>query len=324
MNSRSPLNWFREYPGQILSSPNFVMMDATARGIYASMRYSCWQNIATDGGIPNDDCYIQTVSHCTVEQWSERKQQILKNFEERDGKLYDPGLCAQSSSTFESLEAKRAAGRASGRARNEKAREIIKTDDDETDRGDREIDRQIDKAVQHPLNIRSTPDEHPFSNSSIEDSSAAPSLFNSGESAPHASPTSGRIAAPTSGVPLAHSFNPDTEGQNRAVTNPNLGDDIRQVKDACVSHGGKLPSNGDVTDLLTKYSAEEIVEALDEYADSLSSIGDENYLEYKFFREGGAHALISKMRREKAEEAKRESERAKRVQAPTPRLFSNL
>jgi hypothetical protein len=336
--SKTPLNWFMEFPAQMTSSPTVIMLNATARGIYVFMRYHCWLNIAQDGGIPNSDAYIQAITNCTAAEWQDNKALILPNFEERDGKLFVPEFEAQAANAYDVVGKRIEAGKASGRARREKAKSAnlnIKTDDDdETDRLDRQTDSVFSKCSTHvPL----TNDEQVL-NTCSPTAPAPSSLEQRGVSSPHDSPTSGHLAAPTSGVPIpsaslptplrgaspsaSHAPAGSTTPQERSTPacNDNSLDDVRHVRAACLALGAKLPQESDVRRLLATYSAEEITGALEDYSDQ----EDANFLEYRFFVEGAAEILLPAHRKKMEIEARREArdkqerERVKQAGAGKP------
>lgn len=297
MNNQTPISWFKEYPAQMASSPKVIMLNASARGIYVFMRYHCWLNIRNGGGIPNDDGYIQRISNCTAEEWQASKAQILKNFEERNGELFDAELCQQGTNVFHVSEVRRESGRAGGRAKSKSAHDSNKTDDDEDETDETDKTDKTDKIrLDTLLGICSGNDEQVPS--ICQPSTTAPPsspLEQRGVSAPPASPTSGRIAAPTSGVPLPDSSNrPQEKSKAAGKDNP----DVQRIQAACIAEGGKLPMTADVERLLAHFSADEIVDALEVMGDS----EDDEFLEYKFFVGGGAEILIPARRKERARE----------------------
>jgi uncharacterized protein YdaU (DUF1376 family) len=285
VNNQTPISWFKEYPAQMTSSPKVIMLTASARGIYLFMRFHCWLNISDGGGIPNDDTYIQRIANCTAEEWQASKVQILKNFEERDGVLFDPALCRQSEEVFATAKVRSEAGRASGRARKKCANPHIETDDDET----RQTDK-TDKTDSMFTTCSTSVEQLPNTCSPPESPDASSGFTGAGISSPADSPTSGRIAAPTSGVPVPDSSNhPQDKGKGSGRENP----DVQRLRIACVDCGGKLPNVTNVERLLATYSAKEIEDALREYAPQ----EDDGFLEYKFFVDGGAEAIIHARRK---------------------------
>jgi len=325
VSNQTPLNWFKEFPAQQTSSPNVIMLNAAARGIYVFMRYHCWLNIAQGGGIPSGDAYIQAITNCTATEWQDNKALILPNFEERDGKLFVPEFQIQAANAYDVVGKRVEAGRASGRARSAKAAHPnIKTDDDdETDRLDRQTDSMFSKCSTHVPQANA---EQVFNTCSPLASTPSP-LEQRGVSSPLDSPTSGRLAAPASGVPIPSAFLPtplrgappvaahapagstipQEDGQRRGQSNP----DVRRVREACVEHEGKLPQVAVVERLLVDWSADEIVEALDLMSDQ----EDAPFLEYKFFVEGGADILLPSVRKERERRKRDREEFEQRTQA---------
>ena len=280
MNNQTPLSWFKEYPAQMTSSPKVITLNAAARGIYFCMRYHCWLNIADGGGIPSaDDGYIQQISNCTAEEWQANKAQILKNFQERDGQLFDPALCEQSIKVFDKVGRLSEAGRASGRARrNAKPSAEIKTDDDgdETDKTDKTDKTLCSSNAEQRLNTCSPSTSSLFD---TEIGSPAPEP-------PDGSPTSGRLAAPTSGVPIPHAVVKGSTAKATAAGNKNP--DVQRLREVCRAEGGKMPQVADVERLLARYSVGALESALRE----LSGTEDEEFLEYRFFVDGGAEMIL--------------------------------
>jgi uncharacterized protein YdaU (DUF1376 family) len=284
MSNHTPLTWFKEFPAQQTSSPKVIMLNAAARGIYVFMRYHCWLNIALGGGIPNDDTYILRIANCTAEEWQENKAKILKNFEERDGELFVADFHAQADHAYDNSHKRSEAGKASGRARSAKTKSAhtdMETDDDEMRQR-----RQTEK-TDSMFNTCSQSDEQAMNTCSPP----SPSSFaeDCGVSSPPDSSTSGRIAAPTLDVPLPDSSNPP---QEKSTDAGNEMSDVQRLRAVCFSEGGKMPMAADVKRLLAEYSVGELEDALRELADN----EDSSFLEYKFFVDGGAEALITARR----------------------------
>ncbi len=113
-----------------------------------------------------------------------------------------------------------------------------------------------------------------------------PSVGLAGESAPDAAPTSGRLAAPTSGIPLPHAFKASQAKQ----PNP----DVQKIQAASFELGWKLPAVRDIEAVLAVAALDNILDAMKEYNGTLGeNTADSQFAERRFFVEGGGLSIMT-------------------------------
>jgi uncharacterized protein YdaU (DUF1376 family) len=295
-STRTPrLSWFKCFPADFVSNSVFLSMSALARGVYWSLILFSWNGLCQGNGLPADPESLQRISGITALEWDSIKTQVLTLFELRDGMLYLPWLVDAAADASEKWHKQKDAAEKATEARAaqkssapaaEKENENsprIKTD---------EIDEmRLDKNGRPYGQVFDTigrPNGHP---------SASSSDINAGISPLHGSPTSGRLAAPASGVPLPSASKAPQEMLNT---------DIVRVREAALQICGKLPNPTDIARLLDKgYSADEMIEAFDNYAND-GEYRDLAFAEFNFFGQNGSGGeVVMNARRKEAVGKKR-------------------
>jgi uncharacterized protein YdaU (DUF1376 family) len=285
----SRMAWFKVFVADLVADPEWLEMSSAARGALFTLYVYGWLELAKDRGLSADPKYLQRITNTTPKEWDAIKSQVLANLElKADGRLYPHDLCAQMDNATGVWQAKSKAGKAAKAARDAAAEKKNApknlSDDDEI-----RLDQiRLDYYEHAPEHSSECSDEH---------SSASPSVVNAGISPLHGSPTSGHLAAPTSGVPL-----PSASKAPQEMLNP----DIVRVREAAFKICGKLPNPTDIARLLDRgYSADEMIEAFDNYAND----GDERdlaFAEFNFFGQNGSGGeVVMNARRKEAVARKR-------------------
>lgn len=257
-STRTPrMSWFPCTPVDFLTDSDFLAMSAAAAGAYFKLMLYGWNAYTQGSGLSADPASLQRVTGMSSLEWDAVREQVLAHFKVRDdGTLYLPWQWDAAENATEKVRKLRESATAAAEAKSKIAQS-----------------KQIDEIDEIRLDKNGRPNGH--------QSSASPaSVEQSGVSSPHDSPTSGRLVAPTSGVPLPH-----------ALKAPHESLDVEKIREHAVELGWKMPGVDHIQGLLAEGSVEDVCEAMDEYDGNLNG-DDSSFAEYRFFAEGGGLTVM--------------------------------